>query len=139
MSDAELAQEIAERAHAGQTDRGGKPYINHPMAVASGVEGDLAKTAALLHDTVEDTDLTIDSIRVIFGDEVAEIVSLLTHREGVPYMEYVENIKKNPIAVEIKKSDLRHNLDPSRLGHEPTEKDLKRFEKYKAAMACLAE
>lgn len=137
MTDLELAAEIAERAHAGQKDRVGVPYINHPRAVAEKVRGDTAKTVAMLHDVVEDTPITLESLRVLFGDEISDAVGLLTHEEGTLYMDYVAAIRGNDLAVEVKLADLAHNSDLSRLGHEPTKEDMKRLQKYEAARALL--
>ena len=132
----ELARALAAYAHLGQVDKAGNPYITHPLAVAEGVEGEDAKIAALLHDTVEDTFVTNRTIRELFGDDVADAVDLLTHREGEDYFDYVRRAGKNPIARQVKLSDLRHNMDLSRL-KEVTEKDLKRLEKYKKAREIL--
>ena len=77
------ADAFAAKAHEGQTDKAGLPYITHPRAVAAMIEDETAKVAALLHDTVEDTDVTLEEIRAEFGDEIAAAVDLLTHRPGV--------------------------------------------------------
>lgn len=137
MTDQELALEIAQRAHKGQKDRGGRPYINHPLAVASMVEGEKEKVVALLHDVAEDTPVSLDSLRVLFGDEIADALTLVTHEDGTDYMEYVAGTKTNPIARAVKIADLTHNMDPSRLDHEPTAKDEERFAKYRKAKELL--
>lgn len=131
-----LARALAAYAHFGQTDKAGNPYLSHPLAVADGVEGEDAKIAALLHDTVEDTFVTVETIRNLFGDAVADAVEALTHREDEDYFTYVRRAGKNPIARQVKLSDLRHNMDLSRLP-VVTEKDLKRLEKYKKAREIL--
>ena len=133
----EKAEAFAKKAHEGQVDKSGKPYFGHPKAVAAMVEGEVEKTVAYLHDVVEDTGVSVEEIRSLFGDEVADAVDLLTHREGVPYFDYVEKIKANPVARRVKMADLTHNMDLSRLD-TVTEKDLKRIEKYKKAYAMLA-
>lgn len=138
----EKAKRIAEIYHKGQVDKAGKPYMNHLRAVSDGVRG-LGETYAvigLLHDTLEDTDMTIEKLQTLFGDKVANAVSLLTHDDKIPYLDYIRGIKKsgNPYAIEVKKSDLRNNMDLSRL-NQVTEKDLKRLEKYKKAYAILNE
>ncbi len=92
---------------------------------------------ALLHDVVEDTEITFEELeKVGFSEEIIEALKLLTHDEAVPYMEYVRAIKKNPIATKVKLADLRHNSDLSRLD-VVDEKALKRVEKYKMAMKIL--
>ena len=132
------ADAFAEKAHSGQFDMGGHPYIEHPRYVASMVDGETAKIAALLHDTVEDTDVTLDDIRAEFGDEIAEIVGLLTHKKGTPYMEYIKAIAQNDTAKKVKIADLTHNMDTSRL-LSFRDGDKKRIEKYQKALAFLAE
>ena len=94
---------------------------------------------ALLHDVVEDTDYTLEDIRVMgFPEQVIEALALMTHDKSVPYMDYVEKIKNNPIAKAVKLADLKHNSDLSRLDIID-EKALKRVEKYAAAMRTLSE
>lgn len=137
MTDLELASEIARRAHAGQKDRAGRDYVTHPQAVADMVETEIEKTVAMLHDVAEDTPFTLDSLRVLFGDEIADALTLLTHEDGVEYMDYVAAIKGNKIAERVKLADLAHNMDLSRLGREPSDADLKRVRKYKAARELL--
>jgi (p)ppGpp synthase/HD superfamily hydrolase len=95
------------------------------------------KTVGYLHDTVEDTDVTVEEIRAVFGDEIADAVALMTHTDGVPYMDYVKEIGKNPLARKVKLADLTHNMDISRIP-DPTQKDYNRIEKkYKPAYECL--
>jgi (p)ppGpp synthase/HD superfamily hydrolase len=95
------------------------------------------KVVGYLHDTVEDTDVTVEEIRTVFGDEIADAVALMTHADGVPYMDYVKEIGKNPLARKVKLADLTHNMDISRIP-DPTQKDYNRIEKkYKPAYECL--
>lgn len=132
------AIEYAELKHSGQVGRDGLAYIEHPKEVASRVDGEDAKIVAWLHDTVEDTDATVDEIRGLFGDVVADAVSVLTHDKSIPYLDYIVGIKKNDLAVKVKIADLSHNMDMSRLP-EITEKDWKNHEKYKEAFRILSE
>ena len=127
---------FATEKHQGQVDRAGQPYIGHPLAVAKMVKGEDEKIVAVLHDTVEDSDATVEEIRAKFGDKVAEAVSCLTHRPGVPYMDYVKGIKGNNLARVVKLADLTHNMDLRRLP-EVTDEDMKRIEKYKKAYDYL--
>jgi len=130
------AEAFASEMHSGQVDRGGVPYIEHPKAVASKLEGETEKVVAWLHDVVEDTEATVQEIREMFGDEVADAVSVLTHEEGVPYLDYIRKIKGNEIARKVKMADLSHNMDVSRLPIL-TDADWKRVEKYKKAYDIL--
>ena len=138
MSNYELALKIATEAHKGQVDKAGVPYINHPLIVASLVETEEEKIVALLHDTIEDTNITEqDLLNYGFSNKIVEAVKLLTHNKDVPYMDYVAKIKDNELARKVKIADLTHNSDLSRL-KEITEKDKKRYEKYQKALLYLS-
>lgn len=138
MEKIEEARRFAEKAHEGQIDRGGSAYIEHPRAVADKVDGETEKIVAWLHDTVEDTEVTVDQIREMFGDEVADAVAVLTRDKGEPYMDYIEKIKGNEIARKVKLADLSHNMDVSRLPII-TDADWMRVKKYKKAYDFLSE
>lgn len=138
MLQSEIAERIAVRAHAGQVDKAGRPYIEHPRHVAAAVEGDEARAVAWLHDVVEDTALTLDDLRREgVGETVLEAVRLLTHQPGVPYLEYVEALKPNPLARQVKLADLAHNSDASRLPDPLTDADERRLAKYQHAREIL--
>ena len=132
-----IACAIARKAHEGQTDKAGAPYIEHPAHVASQVEGDTAKAVAWLHDVVEDTPLTFDDLRAAGNDDdVIAALRLLTHDKRVPYLDYVANLKHNELAHAVKLADLAHNSDLGRLP-EVTQADRERAEKYRRAIALL--
>ena len=138
MNKYELALKIATEAHKGQVDKAGVPYINHPLTVASLVDTEEEKIVALLHDTIEDTNITEqDLLNYGFSNKIVEAVKLLTHNKNVPYMDYVAKIKDNELARKVKIADLTHNSDLSRL-KEVTEKGMKRYEKYKKALIYLS-
>ena len=122
----EKAKAFAMMAHKGQTDKAGEDYFTaHVAVVADGVEPDpLVKAAAYLHDTVEDTGTTIDTIRAEFPQEVAEAVSVLTREKDMTYAEYIWRVKQNDIAVKVKRSDLVSNMDLNRIPYPLTSKDL---------------
>lgn len=131
------ALSIAEIAHEHQADKAGRPYIYHPLAVASMVGTVKEKVVAVLHDVAEDSDFSLDYLRQQgFGDEITTALELLTHDKEVPYMDYIKSINDNDLARSVKIADLTHNLDLSRL-ESISEKDLKRVEKYKAALELL--
>lgn len=140
MTDNEMiaaARLIARLAHNGLTDKAGQPYFGHPEAVAALLDTPAEKTVGYLHDTVEDTSVTVEELRAVFGDEIADAIALMTHKKGVPYMDYVKEIGKNPLARRVKMADLTHNMDIRRIPH-PGEKDYARIEnKYKPAYAYL--
>lgn len=133
------AIEIATTAHAGQTDKGGVPYILHPIAVADGVETAEQKIVAYLHDVIEDTNITAgDLLAAGFPDNIIEAITVITKKDGVPYMDYLQSVKENELARVVKMSDIRHNMDLSRIAN-PTDKDFKRVEKYKEALKSLSK
>ena len=131
------AMKIAYNAHHGQGDWVGIPYIYHPIHLAEQMDDEVSTCVALLHDVVEDTDITFeDLMREGFGKEVIDALTLLTHEPGVDYMEYVGKIKSNPIATKVKLADLRHNSDLTRLD-EINEKAIIYNQKYKNAIKFL--
>ena len=107
----ERAHAFAKRKHAGQLRKDGKPYVTHPEAVAAAFDFSAEKVVAILHDVLEDTDATEAEIRDLgCTDEMLGALRLLTHKEGVPYMDYVKAAATNPIARAVKLADLHHNL-----------------------------
>ncbi|MCJ0582836.1 hypothetical protein MMJ10_05825 [Enterococcus cecorum] len=128
---------MAKDAHKGQVDKAGVDYIQPPLFVASLVEGELAKTVALLHDVVEDSDWTLEDLRKKgLPEEVVQAVGILTRKRNEKYEEYILRVKQNPLARQVKLADLQHNSDLSRLT-TVTEIDRKRAEKYRQAIAFL--
>ena len=131
------ALKLCFEAHKNQTDKSGIPYVFHPFHLAESMTDEYTTTVALLHDVVEDTDYTLRDLKEMgFPEKVTDALALLTHDKSVPYMEYVEKIKQNPVARIVKLADLTHNSDLSRLD-TVDEKSLKRVEKYKKAMEIL--
>jgi hypothetical protein len=118
-----LAITLANQAHAGQLDKAGKPYISHPLTVMSQMNTPESKIVAVLHDAIEDSDLTIAAI---------------TKRDGEPYEDYILRVKSNAIARKVKIADVTHNMDISRIAN-PTEKDFQRLEKYKKVLSELQQ
>jgi (p)ppGpp synthase/HD superfamily hydrolase len=132
-----LAREIATNAHHGQFDKGGRPYIEHPIAVADSLESTEHKIIALLHDTLEDTTLTEDDLRNYgFTDSIVKSICVLTKKESVNYEEYLLCIKADSNALHVKIADIKHNMDISRISN-PTKNDFERMEKYRKALATL--
>ena len=116
-----LAVNLMVEKHAGQKDKAGIPYCFHPWTVAESMETEDSCIAALLHDVLEDTDITMEELRTYgFSEEVYEALALLTHDPAVPYMDYVKALSGNDIARAVKISDLHHNMDLSRMnGKKP--------------------
>jgi (p)ppGpp synthase/HD superfamily hydrolase len=137
MATPERAIEIAAKAHAGQVDKAGQPYVLHPLRMMLAVTMPEARMAAVLHDIVEDTTVTLDELRAAgFPATVLEAVEALTKREGEDYEAFIRRVAPNPIAREVKLADLRDNSDLSRIS-EPTERDRERIKKYSRAIAYL--
>ena len=135
------AMKVCFEAHKDQVDKTGLPYVFHPFHLAEQMDDEISTICALLHDVVEDTDVTLADLKEMgFPAPVLEAIALMTHAEGVPYMDYVKKIKGNPIARAVKIADLRHNSDATRFDEGAmTERDLARAEKYAAAIALLTE
>jgi GTP diphosphokinase / guanosine-3',5'-bis(diphosphate) 3'-diphosphatase len=138
MKGIEGAIEFALHAHAGQVDKGGAPYITHPLRVMAAVDGDdHVKIAAVLHDVVEDTKSTVGDIEEKFGLRVAELVLLLTRVKGESDDDYYAGILSDPEAIAIKLADLADNMDVTRL-KVVGPADAERLEKYIARHALLS-
>lgn len=133
----EKAIEIALRAHAGQTGKDGAPYILHPLRLMSRMATDDQRIAAVLHDVIEDSSITLDDLRSEgFPEPILEVVKLLTHEEGISYEAYIERLKNHPVARRIKLADLKDNSDIRRLsGIE--DRDIERLRKYHKAWQIL--
>lgn len=133
------ALQIAYKAHEKQTDKSGLPYIFHPYHVAEQMEDELTACIAILHDVLEDTNITKEELDAVFPAAVMEPLLLLTHDPSVPYIEYIRKIKQNPIARKVKLADIAHNMDESRLsGVEISEKQLQHWRrKYREALEIL--
>jgi (p)ppGpp synthase/HD superfamily hydrolase len=126
----ELALQIAVKAHDGQKDKSGEPYIFHPIRVMQRCSTPKAKIVALLHDTVEDTDVTFKDLEAAgFDSGTLGTLRLVTHEKDVPYDEYIDALMHDPVAVEVKLADLEDNSDIRRLKDIGT-KDVERLKKY---------
>ena len=133
------ALKLCFEAHKEQVDKSGMPYVFHPFHLAEQMNDETTTVVALLHDVVEDTEITFKDLREQgFGIEIINALKLLTHDKNTPYMEYVGEIKKNNIAKKVKLADLRHNSDLTRLD-VVDEKALKRKIKYEKAIKFLEE
>ena len=135
------AMQIAYSAHHGQVDKAGVPYIFHPLHLAEGMDEEISCCAALLHDTVEDTEITLEALAAEFPAEVVDAVRLLTHNPETDYFDYVRQIRSNPIALKVKLADLQHNSDATRFaGVEVPKERIGYFrDKYTKAKAILLE
>lgn len=133
----ELAIKIAVDAHFGQTDKADAPYILHPLRVMSACDSVDEKTVAVLHDVLEDCDVTAqDLIDKGFPVGIVEAIECLTRLDSESYEQFIDRVATNPIARTVKISDLRDNLKVERLG-TITAKDTDRLNKYLAALRSL--
>jgi len=121
---------IAKNAHFGQFDRAGKPYISHPIRVMDSVNTIEEKIVAILHDVIEDTDITADDLRREgIPEKLIKELLVLTHTPDTEYDDYVKNISLFKIASAVKLADLKDNMDITRLD-EITDRDIDRLKKY---------
>ena len=133
----DCALRIAIRAHEGQKDKSGREYIMHPIRVAEWCRDPRAKIVALLHDTIEDTDVTPDYLYSQgFPDEIIEGVLSVTKREGESYEDFVSRAALNPLGREVKRADLEDNMDIRRL-ETISDDDVNRLRKYLKAWHYL--
>ncbi|MDR9865908.1 HD domain-containing protein [Pseudomonas baetica] len=133
----ERAIAIAATAHAGQVDKGGAPYILHPLKVMLRMTSLEERIVAVLHDVVEDCDISLDDLRKEgFSEEVLTAIASVTKVPGESYEEFVERAAQNPIGRVVKLADLEENSDLSRIA-SPSWEDLERIEKYRRAIGRL--
>lgn len=132
------AIEIATKAHATQLDKGGKPYIEHPLRVMKNVNTTEEKIVAILHDVIEDShDITLDNlIELGFSENVVAAIDAISKRSGEKYSHYLQRVIKEPIALTVKIADMTDNMDLSRIAN-PTDQDYQRAKKYQKNISKL--
>lgn len=131
------ALKIARKAHRNQKDKAGQDYILHPLTVAEAMTTEEETVAALLHDVIEDTEITFEYLkRKKIDTRVLVALWHLTHKPEIPYFDYIERISLHPIASKVKLADLQHNSDMSRLPQK-NPVDLERMQKYLTAEAMI--
>ncbi|MBE9163688.1 MULTISPECIES: HD domain-containing protein [Microcoleaceae] len=128
---------IAAKAHEEQVDKAGNPYLDHPLFVMENVTSLEQKIVAVLHDAVEDSELTLEQLRSEdFPEVIVSAIAAITKIEGEAYAAYLERVIANPIALRVKIADVTHNLDIRRIAN-PTEADFQRMAKYKKVLSQL--
>ena len=133
----EDALALAAKAHKGQRDKAGEPYILHPIRLMLSVPDEPARIVALLHDVVEDTETSMEELRAAgYPEDLLAALDCVTRRDTETYEEFIDRIAPNELARRVKLADLADNMDPSRFP-VITEKDRIRLERYKAAWAKL--
>lgn len=124
---------IATKAHEGATDKGGHPYILHPLRVMLKMNDEISQIVAVLHDTVEDTGITFEYLRKEgFSEEILNAINSVTRRDNETYMEFISRCKQNPIGKKVKLGDIEDNSDMTRILN-PTKNDYDRLNKYEKA------
>ena len=137
MSTVEHAIALAAKAHEGQTDKAGEPYILHPLRMMLKLGLPEERMAAVLHDIVEDCGWTLERLRAEgFSEAVIGAIDAVTKRPGEDYEGFVRRAAAHPIGRRVKIADMEDNLDPSRIKN-PTKSDRQRIEKYRRALAFL--
>ena len=135
----ETSLQIALRAYAGKTDKAGREYILHPLRVMAKMKTDLERSAALLHDVLEDSDITAEELLAEgIPAEVVEAVRFLSKQEGEDYQDFVRRARQNRLAAAVKIADIEDNIDILRLA-SVDEHDLARIRKYHTAWHLLQE
>ena len=139
MSTLDRAIQIAMKAHKGQTDRYGNPYILHPLRVMSMGRTDEERIVGVLHDVVEDSEWTFDDLREEgYSKRIVDALDCVTKRsENEDYDVFLERTRSNPLAIRVKLNDLIDNMDIRRM-KQVQEKDVKRLNKYLRAYRILA-
>lgn len=135
----EDAIRLALDKHHGQTDKSGAPYILHPLRVMAAMQTDTERIVAVLHDLVEDSDVTLDDLRELgYSEEIVAAVDHLTRRDDETYDEFIQRIKPHPLAVRVKLGDLLDNMDIRR-NAKLNKKALERFQRYQKAWFELTQ
>lgn len=131
-----LAMRIACEAHNNQLDKGGFLYIHHPLFIAQQLHTENDVVVALLHDVIEDTDMTIDDLKNLgIPQECLDAIDLLSRKEDDVYIEYIQSLRHNKMACRVKRLDLLHNLDFRRLLQD--EKQESRLKRYSKALVMI--
>lgn len=137
MNILDAAVALACRVHAGQVDKSGKPYILHPLRLMLKFEDVDEQVVSVLHDVVEDGDVTLEDLRELGVSSAAvAAIDCLSKREGEVYEDFIARIKPNDLARRVKIADIRDNLDLTRLPRV-SDKDLQRVAKYHRALREL--
>ncbi|MCC7410337.1 MAG: HD domain-containing protein [Gammaproteobacteria bacterium] len=139
MSTLERAIEIAAQAHAGQRDKGGEPYVLHPLRVMLRMATEEERIVAVLHDVVEDSEVTLDRLRSEgFSAAVVAAIEALTKHPGEDRLQAAARAARNPLARTVKLADNAENSDLSRIP-DPTPRDHERLEQYRQVRRILEQ
>ena len=133
----EKALMVAMRAHEGKVDKAGAPYVFHPIRVCEACRSEVEKVVALLHDVVEDSDISLDELGEMgFSSKVIDAVDSVSRRDGESYEDFIRRCSANDVGRAVKLHDLEDNMDISRL-EKLSGDDIRRLSKYHKAYMFL--
>lgn len=139
MSTLEKAIALAATQHAGQLDKGGQPYILHPLRLMLQFSNPTLQIIAMLHDILEDTSTTAEDLEALgFSAEIIQSIQALTKQIGESRLEAAKRTALNPLATQVKYVDVLDNMNLTRINN-PTARDFARFEEYKVVLEILKQ
>ena len=139
MSTLEKAIALAATQHAGQLDKGGQPYILHPLRLMLQFSNPTLQIIAVLHDILEDTATTAEDLKALgFSAEIIQAIQALTKQTGESRLEAARRTTLNPLATQVKYVDVLDNMNLSRINN-PTARDFARLEEYKEVLEILKQ
>ncbi|MNY89892.1 Guanosine-3',5'-bis(diphosphate) 3'-pyrophosphohydrolase [compost metagenome] len=139
MSTLEKAIALAATQHAGQLDKGGQPYILHPLRLMLQFSNPTLQIIAMLHDILEDTSTTAEDLEALgFSAEIIQAIQALTKQTGESRLEAAKRTTLNPLATQVKYVDVLDNMNLTRINN-PTARDFARFEEYKVVLEILKQ
>jgi (p)ppGpp synthase/HD superfamily hydrolase len=134
------AIQVARRAHEGQLDKSGRPYIAHPLRVMGSLRDEHERMAAVLHDVIEDTDVTLDDLAEAgCPADVLAAVEAVSKRPGEEQSAYLARVAANPMALIVKRADIADNLSPDRLSRLDADTQARLRAKYESALRQLGD
>ena len=133
----EKAIKLARQVHTNQLDKAGKAYFEHPLRVMNNLTTLEEKIVGILHDAIEDSDLTLEDLRQLgFPEILIDAIDAITKRHEEDYEAYLQRVISNPLALRVKIADMQDNMDIKRIDN-PTAKDYQRLEKYQQVLPRL--
>ena len=139
MSTLEKAIALAATQHAGQLDKGGQPYILHPLRLMLQFSNPTLQIIAVLHDILEDTATTAEDLEALgFSTEIIQAIQALTKQTGESRLETAKRTALNPLATQVKYVDVLDNMNLTRINN-PTARDFARLEEYKEVLEILKQ
>ena len=139
MSTLEKAIALAATQHAGQLDKGGQPYILHPLRLMLQFSNPTLQIIAVLHDILEDTATTAEDLKALgFSAEIIQSIQALTKQTGESRLEAAKRTTLNPLATQVKYVDVADNMNLTRINN-PTARDFARLEEYKEVLEIIKQ